>query len=425
MCRMKSLSLFLTAFIFLVTFSTVTAQEALQLFEKDVQPILRKYCYDCHNAEVQEGKVRLDNLNPDLIAGPDAQRWHHALDMVNQGDMPPEDADQPDEKTLEQLTNWIQVELVKSIKAHRNSNRVVMRRMTREQYTNTLQDLLGIDVNFGDALPEDAKSKSGFTNNGNVQQISPLHLDYYQKVAREALAQTIFTEKPAITRYRLQVGNEIGKELASHKKSGQFGGFVSQPVSNVHIIPDVLNTQGEPVYIDPASRPAPYNNILQNLGVGMRGSDRTRYQVVADGMHLDSAFQHVEKAPGAWHAPSPNMKMLIRRDFPVKGNFAFRVTAARTVGRDAQFPKIYGNKELVTKVTDKTTEKVARAYAVDGGDAYRLERAIVENGVLINKEGEKPGNNRTARFKLTPPKADLYHVEIIRSSLKEHIETEL
>ena len=425
MCRMKSLPLFLTAFISLVTFSTVTAQEALQLFEKDVQPILRKYCYDCHNAEVQEGKVRLDNLNPDLIAGPDAQRWHHALDMVNQGDMPPEDADQPDEKTLEQLTNWIQVELVKSIKAHRNSNRVVMRRMTREQYTNTLQDLLGIDVNFGDALPEDAKSKSGFTNNGNVQQISPLHLDYYQKVAREALAQTIFTEKPAITRYRLQVGNEIGKELASHKKSGQFGGFVSQPVSNVHIIPDVLNTLGEPVYIDPASRPAPYNNILQNLGVGMRGSDRTRYQVVADGMHLDSAFQHVEKAPGAWHAPSPNMKMLIRRDFPVKGNFAFRVTAARTVGRDAQFPKIYGNKELVTKVTDKTTEKVARAYAVDGGDAYRLERAIVENGVLINKEGEKPGNNRTARFKLTPPKADLYHVEIIRSTLKENIETEL
>jgi len=405
--------------------SLVNAQSPQQVFVKDIQPIMRTYCYDCHNAELQEGKVRLDNLNPDLVGGPDAQRWHHALDMINQGDMPPEDAEHPDEATLEKLTDWIQIELVKSIKAHRNSNRVVMRRMTREQYTNTLQQLLGIDVNFGDALPEDAKSKSGFTNNGNVQQISPLHLDYYQKVAREALAQTIFTEKPHITRYKIQVGLDIGKELPGEKKSGQFGGYVSQPVSNSHIIPDVLNEAGEPIFIDPASRPSPYNNILHNLGIGMRGSDRSRYAVVAEGMHLDSAFQHVERAPGAWHAPSPNLKMLIRRDFPVQGNFAFRVTAARTSGRNAQLRRTYGNKDQITKVTDTKTEKQSGAFSVNGGDAYKLERSVFEDGKLINEEGQKPGNNRTARFRIRPPKADLYHVEIVRSALKENTETEL
>lgn len=425
MFRMKSLILTLSAILSLTLNPSAKGQNPMQAYARDIEPILRTYCYDCHNQEVQEGKVRLDDLNPDLINGPDAQRWHHALDMINQGDMPPEEAEQPDEGTLEKLTNWIQVELVKSIKAHRNTNRVIMRRMTREQYTNTLQILLGIDINFGDILPEDAKSKSGFTNNGNVQQISPLHLDYYQKVAREALAQSIFTEKPPITRYRLKVGTDLGKELARERKSGQFGGYVSQPVSNTHIIPDVLNELGEPIFIDPASRPSPYNNILQNLGVGMRGSDRTRYAVVSAGMHLDSAFQHVEKAPGSWHAPSPNMKMLIRRDFPVKGNFAFRVTAARTAGRNAQFKKVYGNKDLVTKVTDRTTEKRNGAYSVAGDAAYRLERVVIENGQLINKEDEKPGNNRTARFKLIPPKADLYHVEIIRSALKENTETEL
>ena len=425
MFRMKSLVLPLSVSLALALVTTAEAQNPQLIFEKDIKPILLTYCYECHNAELQEGKVRLDNLNPDLVAGPDAQRWHHALDMINQGDMPPEDAEHPDEETLEILTDWIQTELVKSIKAHRSTNRVVMRRMTREQYTNTLQELLGIDVNFGTALPEDAKSKSGFTNNGNVQQISPLHLDYYQKVAREALAQSIFTEKPPITRYRLQVGTEIGKELSGEKKSGQFGGYVSQPVSNIHIIPDVLNEQGEPIFLDPASRPAPYNNILHNLGVGMRGSDRNRYEVVSNGMHLDSAFQHVEKAPGSWHAPSPNMKLLIRRDFPVQGNFAFRVTASRTTGRNAQFKKVYGNKELITKVTDRFTERRDGAYSVTGEDAYRLERSVLENGLLVNKKDEKPGNNRTARFKLSPPKTDLYHVEIIRSALKENTETEL
>ena len=126
-------------------------------------------------------------------------------------------------------------------------------------------------------------------------RISPLHLDYYQKVAREALAQSIFTEKPPITRYRLQVGTEIGKELSGEKKSGQFGGYVSQPVSNIHIIPDVLNEQCEPIFLDPASRPAPYNNILHNLGVGMRGSDRNRYEVVSNGMHLDLSLIHISE----------------------------------------------------------------------------------------------------------------------------------
>lgn len=425
MLRTNSLYLALSVACFLISSSAVGDQNPQQVFEKEIKPILRTYCYDCHNADVQEGKVRLDNLNPDLVSGPDAQRWHHALDMINQGDMPPKDAEIPDDATLEKLTDWIQVELVKSIKAHRNTNRVVMRRMTRDQYTNSLQDLLGVDVNFGNALPEDAKSKSGFTNNGNVQQISSLHLDYYQKVAREALDQAIFTTKPHITRYRLQVGLDIGKSLPNEKKSGQFGGFVSQPVSNAHIIPDVLDQQGNPIFIDPASRPAPYNNVLHNLGIGMRGSDRTRYEVVTAGMHLDSGFQHVEKAPGSWHAPSPNLKLLIRRDFPVQGNFAFRVTAARTTGRAAQFPKTYGNKDLITKVTDSTTEKQTGAFSLKGEDAHRLERALLADGVLVNKEGEKPGNNRTARFRFTPPKADLYHVEIIRSALKENVETEL
>ena len=212
---MKLLVLSLLASLLLAFSITAKAQNAQSAFEKTVKPILLTYCYDCHNADVQEGKVRLDNLNPDFIEGPDAQRWHHALDMINQGDMPPEDADHPDEETLETLTDWIQTELVKSIKAHRSTNRVVMRRMTREQYTNTLQELLGIDVNFGDALPEDAKSKSGFTNNGNVQQISPLHLDYYQKVAREALAQSIFTQKPHLHRSIVNTGPKRAQQITA------------------------------------------------------------------------------------------------------------------------------------------------------------------------------------------------------------------
>ena len=105
--------------------SLVNAQSPQQVFVKDIQPIMRTYCYDCHNAELQEGKVRLNNLNPDLIRARTPPTLAPCMDMINQGDMPPEDAEHPDEATLEKLTDWIQIELVKSIKAHRNSNRVL------------------------------------------------------------------------------------------------------------------------------------------------------------------------------------------------------------------------------------------------------------------------------------------------------------
>ena len=184
---------------------------------------------------------------------------------------------------------------------------------------------------------------------------SPTPSRLLSKVAREALAQTIFTEKPH-HRYKIQVGLDIGKELPGEKKSGQFGGYVSQPVSNSHIIPDVLNEAGEPIFIDPASRPSPYNNILHNLGIGMRGSDRSRYAVVADGMHLDSAFQHVEHRR---MASSPNLKMLIR-DFPVQGNFAFRVTAARTSDVTLNFEALMATRTKSPKSPSQTEKQAGR-----------------------------------------------------------------
>ena len=54
-----------------------------------------------------------------------------------------------------------------------------------------MQDILGLDVNFGETLPDDPKSELGFTNNGSALQASSLHLDYFQNIAREALEKAI------------------------------------------------------------------------------------------------------------------------------------------------------------------------------------------------------------------------------------------
>ncbi len=311
-----------------------SAMAAPSEFESGIKPVLKQYCVRCHGPETQEGNVRLDNLNGDLVNGPDAERWHAALDMINQGDMPPEDEPQLPRQTLDRLTTWIQQELQRAAEARRATNNQVLRRLTREQYTNTLQALLHIDMNFGDALPEDGKSKTGFSNNGTVLQATPLHLQYYQTIAREALGQAIFLERPETFRYRIRIGEGIGAAVDKDLQIGKYGGYRSAPIDPKDLHGTVLNRQGNDAWAAPAARPENYQDVLDSLGIGMRGSDKNRYVMAADGLLMDSAVPHVERAPGSWHGPSPNLKMLVRRYFPAQGNFVFRVTAARVAARD-------------------------------------------------------------------------------------------
>ena len=108
---------------------------------------------------------------------------------------------------------------------------------------------------------------------------------------------------------------------------------------------------GNPVEINVSAESGLYANVLHNLGIGMRGSHKHRYQVSEMGILLDSAVPHQEVAPGSWHCPSPNLKMLIRRDFPDKGNFVFRVTAAHVPGRVTPLPQSYPADKALTTIT--------------------------------------------------------------------------
>src|ERR1043165_741742 len=58
-------------------------------FDRRIQPLLRAYCYDCHNAEKAKGDVDLRrDEHPTLIAN-NRRVWATALQVVRDGDMPP------------------------------------------------------------------------------------------------------------------------------------------------------------------------------------------------------------------------------------------------------------------------------------------------------------------------------------------------
>ena len=62
--------------------------------------LLENHCFDCHDAEMQKGKVNLEALSFDITTVEQAVLWRKVLNAMNSGEMPPEKKPQPanDEK---------------------------------------------------------------------------------------------------------------------------------------------------------------------------------------------------------------------------------------------------------------------------------------------------------------------------------------
>ncbi len=89
----------LVRFLSVAIVSLVVWQQALMAsaaeFESRVKPILVRRCVGCHGPDEAGGNVRLDTLSTDLVNdSAAAETWHDVLNVLNRGEMPPEDAPQ-------------------------------------------------------------------------------------------------------------------------------------------------------------------------------------------------------------------------------------------------------------------------------------------------------------------------------------------
>src|ERR1700678_1133336 len=170
-----------------------------------VRALFQKHCYSCHGIEKPKGKLRIDKLDPDFVRGNDGDDWLMVSDRLEFGDMPPEKAPPLGKEDRKLMTTWIaqghrQAELTKS-------QAPTFRRLTRREYERTMQDLLGLPIEFGARLPEDGKSRAGFRNDGDALRMSPLQYETYLQIADEALAEAIVNgPAPVVHRLRFAVG---------------------------------------------------------------------------------------------------------------------------------------------------------------------------------------------------------------------------
>lgn len=134
--------------------------QASHLPESKLQPFLQTYCVQCHGPDKQKGQVRFDQVSWKISGNDEAQRWQDVLDVLNSGDMPPEDAKQPKDdelaRTLDVLTGAL-------LQARRRltdlGGEIKMRRLNRREYSATIRNLFGFDVAL-EEIPEDGEIAS-------------------------------------------------------------------------------------------------------------------------------------------------------------------------------------------------------------------------------------------------------------------------
>jgi mono/diheme cytochrome c family protein len=186
--------------LFLSAVLAATAFAASPLADDQaVAPFLQSHCLRCHGEKKQKGDFRMDTLSRDFSDLKTAEKWAEVMDRINAGEMPPEDEKQPLAAEIGGMVNWLSARL-KEGEATRMAKRgpVSLYRLSREEYGNTVYDLLGVyyDVDAPGAFNEDPRWH-GFDRIGSMLSLSPSHVDRYFKAA-ESVLERAFPEKPIV-----------------------------------------------------------------------------------------------------------------------------------------------------------------------------------------------------------------------------------
>ena len=148
--------------------------------EVDGVALMESYCLDCHDGETQKGEV---SLGAALEAKPlvkNLDLWKTVISRVENGDMPPKKKDQPSSREKKALLEWLDREVVQfDYSTVEDPGYEPVRRLTHIEFSNTIRDLLGLDMNLVADFPIDLSGKSGFDNSANTLFLQPILMERY------------------------------------------------------------------------------------------------------------------------------------------------------------------------------------------------------------------------------------------------------
>lgn len=143
---------------------------------------MKEHCLRCHGPEKAKGDFRLDQLDTDFSKPSTFERWREVVARVQSSEMPPKKEPRPQPAQVQAFVRQLTARLEEAGAKQRAEGRVVLRRLNRVEYENTVRDLFAVNVSVKEMLPEDAIAQ-GFDNVGAALNISPVLMERYLEAA--------------------------------------------------------------------------------------------------------------------------------------------------------------------------------------------------------------------------------------------------
>jgi hypothetical protein len=225
------------------------------------QQFFNSFCVSCHGEKSPQAGLRLDQI--------EVTQWNEPglLDeiytAIESGEMPPEDAPKhPDPGQSEALQKVLGIQLRVLAEKQKPG---MLKRLSRVEYQNTINDVLGTDFSLLDRLPLD-NINAGFDNNADNLHMSAVDMEAYFNAANR-IAESVVSDKPAP---RVVVYSTKNTDIDTHSHKDDTKGFA----------PSFERNSRPLVFASPATQ------IKINPSVKTSGT----YRIVPQGFYINARF---------------------------------------------------------------------------------------------------------------------------------------
>lgn len=164
-------------------------------FDTHVQPLLQKYCIDCHSGDDPAAKLDVEEFSKSESVVSRWHTWQAMLSRTEEGEMPPVDYGQsPTPEEIQTIANW--TVLFRDTEAHKNAGDPgpnSTRRLNNAEYNYSIRDLTGVDIRPTSSFPIDAANAAGFDNSAESLTLSPALITKYLDAAKQVAEHMVLT----------------------------------------------------------------------------------------------------------------------------------------------------------------------------------------------------------------------------------------
>ena len=199
-------------------------------YQEVAKPFIEQHCLNCHGVKSAKAGFRIDLVGADFSKANVAEHWKEVIDRINVGEMPPEGSPKADAKKSAEFVAWVNGQLREvELAAKSAGGRIPMRRLNRDEYANTIRDLLKLDENIVrpllEELPGDGKAE-GFDRLGLALFFDQTQIERSLAAMEKIASRAIVTEPPKMNR-RFNNYDDVRKRPPSEMVE-VFPGFTHQ-----------------------------------------------------------------------------------------------------------------------------------------------------------------------------------------------------